>query len=145
MKLFFLVAAAVVLLSACGKDPFQTVPQIKIKSLSSTVVPLNSNLQINLGFTDKEGDISEGRLIYQPIRLNKRPLQADIPPYNIDSTTLPVFPKEIEGTMQVTLLYNNLHRSDLENDTINIKFVVYDKAGHKSDTVTTDKIVVLKN
>lgn len=136
---------ATLLLLACGKDEFQTVPQVKINSLSRTVLPLNGTMQIDLNFTDKEGDISEGRLVYKPVRLNKRPLQNNIPPYDTVSTPLPKFPKEVQGQIQVTFQYRDLHKSDLENDTINIRFVAYDKAGHKSDTVTTERIVVLRN
>ena len=141
----YLFAAMAVLIMACGKDKFETTPQIKIKSVSGNVVPLNGTLTVNLSFTDKEGDISEGRLVYKVFRLNKRPLPIIIPPFDTVSTILPKFPKEVEGQIQVYLKYTDLHRSDIENDTVVMRFVAYDKAMHKSDTATSEKIVVLKN
>lgn len=105
------------------------------------MLQLNRNLTVYITYTDKEGDLSEGKLYYKPIRLNKRPFPPD---YNLDTSALPKYPKEPQGEIQVNLLYQNLHRSDLENDTIHIRFAVTDKAGHTSDTITTEKIVVLR-
>lgn len=139
--LLFLGIASIALLVACDKDSFETKPQIKIKSLSTHVLPLQGNLMVYITYTDKEGDLSEGKLYYKPTRLNRRPYSPD---YNLDSTVLPKYPKEPQGEIQVNLLWQNLHRSDLENDTINIRFVVRDKADHVSDTITTEKIVILR-
>lgn len=141
----YLSAVAIVVLMACGKDSFQTNPQIKVKSLNNSVVPVGSSLLVTLTFTDKEGDISEGKLVYIPKRLNRRPLSSIIPPYDSVVNPLPKFPDKSQGEIQVSLPYSFLHKSDIENDTINIRFVALDRAGHKSDTVTSDRIVILKN
>lgn len=142
----YLSAAVIVLLAACGKDNFETKPQIKVKSLNGNVLHLGGTLAISLTFTDKEGDISKGRFVYFPVRLNKRPLPSNITPY-IDSIpyALPEFPDKSQGEIQLTLQYNDLHKSPIENDTIRLRFVAIDRAGHKSDTIATDKIVILKN
>ena len=141
LKLFISVAA-IASLASCGKGSFETKPQIKIKSISGNVVPVNGNLNINLSYTDKEGDLSEGIIFYKPKRLNIRPYTPDYVPV---TSTLPEYPKNPEGEIQLTFLWQNLHKSDQENDTISIRFAVTDKAGHASDTITTDKIVILKN
>lgn len=143
-KLFFSVAF-IVLLVACGKDSFQTKPQIKIKSMNGNVIPGGGTLSVNLTFTDKEGDLGDGKLVYIPRRLNRRPLPPAIPAYDSVVNILPKFPSKSLGEIQVSLGYNYLHKSDIENDTISLRFVAVDKAGHKSDTVTSDRIVILKN
>ncbi len=133
------------LLVACGKDSFQTKPQIKVKSMNGNVVPVGGTLMVNLSFTDKEGDLGNGKLVYIPTRLNRRPLPPAIPAYDSVVNPLPEFPDKSIGEIQLSLQYSFLHKSDIENDTINLRFVAVDKAGHKSDTVTSDRIVILKN
>ena len=142
----YLSVAVLALLAACGKDKFETKPQIKVKSVNTTVLPLNGTLDINLSFTDKEGDISQGKLVYYPQRLNRRALPSNVDKY-LDSISLglPKFPDETLGEMQLSLRYNDLHKSPIENDTIRIRFVAVDRAGHRSDTVNTDRLVILKN
>ena len=142
----YMSAAVIILLVACGKDKFETKPQIKVKSMNGNVLTLGSTLGINLEFTDKEGDISKGRFVYFPVRLNKRPLPSNITSY-LDSIPydLPEFPDKSQGEIQLSLSYNDLHKSPIENDTIKLRFVAVDRAGHKSDTVASDRIVILKN
>lgn len=141
----FIPIALIIIFAACSKDSFQTKPQIKVKSMNGNVIPGGGTLNINLSFTDKEGDLSEGKLVYIPSRLNRRPLPPAIPPYDSVVNPLPEFPNKSVGEIQVSLGYNYLHKSDIENDTIAIRFVAVDKAGHKSDTITSEKIVILKN
>lgn len=138
---FFLAIAACFL--ACGKDKFQTKPQIEIKSINGQVLPLNAVMNIHLGFTDKEGDIGQGKLVYSFLRLNKRPLPTGITYLDSIQVDIPKFPKESLGEMQLDLKYADLHKSSIENDTIRLRFVATDKAGHRSDTLTSDKLVIL--
>ena len=64
MKTIITVAVIIALtILACGKDRFQTVPQLKLKSRSTDVVPANGNLRLNVEYTDKEGDVSDSILI----------------------------------------------------------------------------------
>ncbi len=53
-SLFLLFFIALFL--SCGKDTFQSKPQLIFKSVSSTTVPAFSDLQIIMRLTDKEGD-----------------------------------------------------------------------------------------
>ena len=62
MRILFSLALVAVFFTACKKDKFTTVPQIKYKSLKNNVftggtVPSNSAPTITLHVTDAEGDL----------------------------------------------------------------------------------------
>lgn len=133
--------------AACSKDKFQTKPQIKIKNINSKVISSNSGpLVITLEYTDKEGDLGEDTLLSIRDRLNIVPLP--IGTSNVDTlhNIIPAFPSKSHGEFEVKFEWANyLHQSDIENDTITFKFVAKDNAGNISDTIATDKIVILKD
>lgn len=145
----FPLVFAIVLLTiaalSCGKDKFKTKPQIEIKSINNNVIARNQTLTIQLRFTDKEGDLADGKFVYIPKRLNTRPLLPTVPNYDSVKLVIPKFPDETDGEFAISLPWINLHKSETENDTIIMRFVVVDRAGNKSDTVSTDKLVILKN
>ena len=139
-------------LIACDKDKFQTVPQLKLKSRSTDVVPLNGNLRLNIEYTDKEGDVSDSLIIVRQ-RLNKRgPIQLAPSPYGI-----PDFPTMDKGEFEVTLAYQfglifalnplritGSNPPQNEIDTLRLKIVARDKAGNKSDTLVVDNVYIIR-
>jgi hypothetical protein len=144
MKKITLIALIICVLGACSKDKFNTNPQIEIHSYNTKVVDPSGTLMIQLKFTDKEGDISEGKFVYIEKRTNRKP-----PPVNtgyLDSvvSTIPHFIDNTSGYLELTLPWQNLHLSDVENDSLYFRFVAVDRAGNKSDTVNSDRIVVLR-
>ncbi len=110
----------------------------------NSVIPVGGAMQAKINFTQSNGLLSQGIFIAIRTRLN----QITLPPDNQGADTLvsqiPEFPDKNQGEFQYTLDYNYLHQSDQENDTINFKFAVIDRAGNKSDTISTGTIVVLK-
>ncbi|MEO5685087.1 MAG: hypothetical protein ABIQ88_20755 [Chitinophagaceae bacterium] len=152
MKKLLIVGFVLIMLAACNKDKYQTKPQISIKSTSTSVVGVNGGITITLSFTDKEGDISD-TLYLKKIRLNKTvvPTIRDSIKYKI-----PDFPDYSKGEIGVALDYQTVLSaispppipgsvpSQPQPDTLLIKFWIRDKGGNVSDTVTTDKIVVLR-
>lgn len=153
MKTIITVAVIIALtIIACGKDRFQTVPQLKLKSRNTDVVPLNGSLRLNVEYTDKEGDVSDSLLIVRQ-RLNVRgPLILAPSPYKI-----PEFPKTDKGEFEITLAYqfglvlnlspiritgSNPVRNEI--DTLRLKIVARDKAGNKSDTLVVDNVYVTR-
>lgn len=143
---------ALVLLTACSKDKIATKPSIKIKSLSTTNVANGSDLTIELSFTDKEGDISNSIYI-QKTRINKR-----VVPTIRDSFSLPVadYPGQSIGNLLLHLNYQNHLISAVnpptsgtpptyESDSLVLKFVLRDKGGNTSDTVSTGTVVIKRN
>lgn len=148
MKWKFVVPViAVILFTSCDKNSFQTKPQIKVKSINRNVLPVGADLLINLEFTDKEGDIGKSDFIIIRNRINRRPISQ--PNINDKADTIrgkvPEFPKHSLGELQVALGYNSFLKEDPNlNDTLVFKFAVTDLGGNKSDTITSDIIVVLK-
>jgi hypothetical protein len=152
MKKLFVLVAGLILLIACNKDKFQSTPQIKISSVNSTIVPNGGSLEVTLSFTDKEGDVDDSIFI-RKIRLNRVavPTIRDSIKYKI-----PDFPNHTKGDINVTLDYQSVlsavnppnipgsNPPTPQPDTLILKFVVSDKAGHKSDTATTGQIIVIR-
>jgi hypothetical protein len=146
MKLFLILAILfAVAMMSCGKDKFKTQPQIEIKSINKTTIGRSDILRVRLRITDKEGDMATGKLVYIPIRLNQRPLPPLIPDYDSVRLVVPNFPNEMDGEFILELPWINLHKSDQENDSIFMRFVAVDRGSNKSDTVNSDRLVILKN
>lgn len=137
-----LVFSILVVLLACNKDKFQTKPSIAIVNYNTKVIGRDQELQIDLEFTDKEGDLSGGKFVYVPKPVTKRPPQQPYP----DSVVyvIPDFPDHSKGQFSIRMKWEELHKSDIQNDTLFFKFVATDRAGNKSDTVNSDQIVVLR-
>ena len=104
MKKLLLLVSVLVLLFACNKDKFQTTPQIKIKSISSDIIPNGGSLVVTLTFTDKEGDVDDSVFV-KKIRLNKTvvPTIRDSVKYKI-----PDFPSHDKGDMEITMDYQTI-------------------------------------
>lgn len=141
-----LAAAAVVLvLIACNKDKFQTKPQISIKEYSSKEIVQGDRLEIRFNYTDKEGDIGEGSFYGVRMRLNARPLAtSDNDQTDTLNYPIPEMPNIDKGELIMDLDYSFLKESLTENDTVVFKIAVKDRAGNASDTLTTDKLVIVK-
>lgn len=148
LSIIFLFALLAV---ACDKSKFQTKPTLELKSMSGNVIPVDGDLLLEFDFTDKEGDVNN-TLFVKKIRLNKQKVATVR-----DSFDLPVpeFPKNTQGTIQV-LMGNAFYLASAANppkdpitgknqpDTLLLKFVLTDRAGNSSDTVTTGQVIVLR-
>jgi hypothetical protein len=137
---------------ACGKDKFQTIPQLTLKSMNPEVVPVNGTLRLNIEYTDKEGDVSDSIFIVRQ-RLNVRgPVQLPQSPYDV-----PDFPHTDKGEFEVSLAYqiglifglpplripgSNPVKNEI--DTLRLKIVAKDKAGNKSDTLVVNNVYVIR-
>ncbi len=153
MKKLPIIGFVLFVLLACNKDKFQTKPQISIKSIDPKVVPVGSNMNITLSYTDKEGDISD-TLFMKKIRLNKQPTATlrDSLRFKI-----PDFPGYDKGEIGLALQYENHLKSAIkapdqpgsnpltkQPDTLNILIWIHDKAGNVSDTVSTGQVIILR-
>lgn len=147
-----LLAIIAFVVIACGKDRFQTVPQLKLKSRSTDIVPLNGTLVLDIEFTDKEGDVRDSLLIVRE-RLNASGrVQLPASPYGI-----PDFPHTDRGEFEVSLSYQfglifglgplripGSSPARNEVDTLRLKIVARDAAGNKSDTLVVDNVYVTR-
>ena len=152
MKRIFFTSAVVLLLAACGKDKFETKPRFVLKSQSASFVPIGNNLRLVFEYTDKEGDVND-TLYFKKERLNLRKVATVR-----DSLPLivPDFPHTPKGEIVLNLDYQTYLISaqeapranpgqlpeKFESDTLNLKFVLKDKAGNKSDTVRVDNVII---
>jgi len=147
MKTKILVAIlAVGILAACSKDKYNTTPSLKLKSISSNVVPNGGTLRLEFEVFDKEGDISDTFFIRkQRINALRRPTIRDS--FRI---RFPTVPNTTSGIIELNLTYQNYLISAINpgnpaaNDTIVFKFAIRDKAKNISDTITTNPIVILR-
>ncbi len=139
----FFISVAILLL-ACGKDKFETKPKLEIKGYSSKEIRQGDVMTIRLNYFDKEGDLSRAPVIGILKRLNLFPLAPGQDKVDTFSTSLPEFPKKDNGEITFQLSFDFLKESTVEDDTLVFRFAVTDLAGNKSDTVTTDQIVIIK-
>ena len=138
---------------ACGKDKFETKPQLTLRSKSPDIVPVNGTLRLNIEYTDKEGDVSDSLFIVRQ-RLNVRgPLLLAPSPYDI-----PDFPHTDKGEFEISFDYQNdlifnitppiripgSNPAKYEIDTLRLKIVAKDKAGNKSDTLVVNNVYVTR-
>ena len=137
---------------ACGKDKFETKPQLTLRSRSPEKEPVKVNdpLRLNIEYTDKEGDVSDSLFILRQ-RLNQHgAVTPPKSPYDI-----PTFPTIDKGEFEITLdfidLTYNLNAISIpgsgspakkEIDTLRIKIVARDLGGNKSDTLVVDNVYV---
>lgn len=153
MKKSIIIGVALIVLIACSKDKYQDAPQISLKSISSSVVPIGSGLNITLSYTDKQGDISD-TLFIKKNRLNQTvvPTVRDTILYKI-----PDFPDYDKGEIGLALTYEidlksaiqpppivGTNPTQYQPDTLNIQIWIHDKAKHVSDTVSTGRIIVMR-
>ena len=149
MKTRIWIVLIIIGLISCGKDKFETVPQLELKSKNPDIVDVNDDLRLNIEYRDKEGDVSDSLIIVRQ-RLNIRgPVQLSPSRYGI-----PDFPHTIKGEFEVTLKYQfdlifnlppiPLPGSRREVDTLRLKIVARDKAGNKSDTLIVDNVYVIR-
>ena len=140
---------------ACGKDNFETKPQLEYISRSPEKEPvaLGDPLRLNIEFRDKEGDVSDTLFIVRQ-RLNRKgPVQLPAAFYQI-----PDFPKTDKGEFEITLKYGDHLTAALtaipipgtgfppkkEIDTLRIKILARDNGGNKSDTLVVDNVYVIR-
>lgn len=150
MKAVIVLVFGIILVVACNKDDFETKPKIEIKSLSSDVVPRNGDLTVNLLVTDKEGDVDDSLIVVRE-RLNVR---AAAPTTRVLKYTIPQYPDKskvdmevlLEGATALTLSSPAItipgQPGTFEADSLNLKFVVIDKAKNVSDTVSRNIVVI---
>ena len=150
-KLVLYSTICFIVFAACSKDKFQDKPSLEIKSINPTQVSSNSGsyAEINLAFTDKQGDLDTVFMYKVWVNSKGRTPQFPILPF-----PLPTFPEKNKGEIKLTLdAATSLVAAATpspqqgapngkEPDTIAFKIVVRDRAGHFSDTATTETLVI---
>ena len=147
-KLLILLAITVIF-SACKKDTYTTKPQISIKSISSKTVNSGDVLIFQIHFTDKEGDIQDTLWIQKFSRVCPNTAGVQF----TSASRVPDFvpTSNLDGILEIGFGYNanvqgynTISGCGTKNDTAYFKFWLKDKANNRSDTITTENIVLLK-
>ena len=142
MKVSLFVALIILILFvSCGKS-YTTTPQITIQSITP-IIPVNGNFTASLKFTDKQGDLGGGTFVAIRVRTNTQPFPPMDSVSSLITDTIPEFPNHSSGSIEFTLPAGSFREQVLRNDSCVMKFQVIDRAGNKSDTVTSALIVAL--
>ena len=142
MKQYFLSSLLLMMLMACGKDSFQSKPQLTINSISSNVVPPQSGLEIRLRLTDKEGDFLDTVWVAKTTTRCPSSNFRDSLLYRIPSDAPRT--RNFDGEVIVTFNYFDIQPRCTRPDTAIFSFWMKDKAGNKSDTARTSPIIILR-
>lgn len=139
--LFFLFFSF--LMISCGKDTFQSKPQLLLQSVSSTTIPPQGDLQIIMRLTDKEGDFVDTIWV--------KKITTRCPSSNFSDSLLYRIPdntprtKNFDGEVIMTFTYAfELQPRCTRPDTAVFSFWMKDKKGNVSDTVNTQPIIILR-
>lgn len=134
------------ILTGCNKEKFGTTPTLDFVSVSTTELRPGEIIQFKLGFTDKEGDISDS-IYVEKVIVNCSADNAD------QKYKIPEIPTTInlKGDILVTFGYNaEINYPPVGtsrcpgNDSVYYRFVLTDQAKHVSDTVTSPTIIIYK-
>ncbi len=146
MRYPIILTIFIFLLAGCKKDKFSTIPQLKYKSVNTKKLSRGEVITFTLSFTDAEGDLTDSLFVQQFVRNClasnlKRPLYK-LPEFptskNQEGEILVTYGYEVNGT--VPLVSPKCNR----NDTAIFRFVLKDKAQNKSDTVSSDPIIIIR-
>lgn len=149
MRYILFLSAAVLILWGCSKSSFNTTPSLKFKSVNGTVIPSGGLVKFTLEVTDAEGDIQDTLYVEKVVPrcdlsnlIEYREVPLDVP-----------LTRNFQGDLIITYA-NGSGISGFEdlniepkcdfNDTCYFRFMIKDKANHKSDTLTTPTIVLQK-
>lgn len=148
--LFSLTVVCFVLAVAagCGKDQFTSRPQLEFKKAEDYTVPRGGLIKFTLQVTDKEGDLTDSIFISTVTTRctpSNRRLKYLMPPFPITANSK----AEIEITFvngQFVPGYVALPGPACGRpDTTTFFFWIRDKAKNVSDTVKTDKPIIILN
>jgi len=145
MRYAIIFTISIFLLTSCNKDKYTTAPQLKFKSVNTKGLHSGEVVTFTLSFTDAEGDLSDSLYVeqFEPRCVATRLARK----YKI-----PEFPtsKNQSGEILVTFGYNVPGAVPLRtpqcnrNDTCTFRFVLKDKAQNKSDTVSSDPVIIFR-
>ncbi len=128
----------------CNKETYSSTPTLTYKSVNTTTLPVNQIIEFNLDFTDLEGDVIDTMFV-QKVSLNCAASNF------FDRYRMPLFPttKNISGEILVSYAnginvpgYITVASRCNYNDTCFFRFMLKDRAGNKSDTVSSEIIVI---
>lgn len=144
MRYLIILSAFAFLFAGCGKDKFETKPHLTFNSVSTTELRAGQLLQFKLGFTDKEGDISNSLYVEKVV--------SDCGDSNWKEVyNLPGFPASSnqKGEVVFTLGFNagtewpDVSPKCSKDEIATFRFAIQDKENNTSDTITSPPIKII--
>jgi hypothetical protein len=145
MRTLLVILVAAFAVGSCNKDKFTTKPQLKLKSVNADTVFANTLFEIDVEFTDEEGDIDS--VFIRKVITNK-----NLPP-TLDKRAIPGSVPDKTTTGRLLIRY--FHGNDpfypaigdplgVGDDLVIYKLVAKDAAGNTSDTLELKQIKIKK-
>jgi hypothetical protein len=128
---------------SCNKDKFTTKPQLKLKSINTDTVFVNTLFQMDISFTDQEGDIDS--VTIRKVFTNKnrvptndrRKVNEEVPPVTRSGNIIISYYHGSDPGQQFPAIGDPIGIGD---DLVIYKIVAKDAAGNISDTLETSVI-----
>ncbi|MGZ5286920.1 MAG: hypothetical protein ACXWB9_07040 [Flavisolibacter sp.] len=145
MKKILPFLVVVMAVFACSKDKFKTEPQVEIKSLGPAEVRKGELFSLRAIVRDKEGDLQDSVLLVRKrfagnTQLTVDTLRYDISNFNFpDKNVIEVTAIFSYGELRDGYIFANLESQDRD---FAVGIIVRDKAGHRSEYVESDRIVL---
>ena len=150
MKFGILTAAALTLLVlACNKDKFTTVPQVNLKSITPSTVFNGDVIDLKGTFTDDEGDLDSVLVVYKWYN-GTTAVRNDTFRYKLGDLNIPE--KTRQGDITVSFEYNTTNNPDLvtlpgvsiRDTTATFGLILKDRDKNRSDYKESDPIRLKK-
>lgn len=146
MRYSLLLIITIFFFTACKKDKFTTVPQIKFKKLSHNAVDLSPTSAVpivTLNVTDAEGDLGitakDTAFIYMKNLLTNTFDSVPFP--DLQSAAKSNFQADVDVTISKVLKCKPIPGGGLHTDTLYFEFYIKDFAKNKSNVITTTEAV----
>lgn len=139
---------AAILLNSCGKDKYTSKPQLKFIKADSYDVSRGQLITFRIEFTDKEGDLSDSIFIRSEAKgcaASNRTLGYPMPAFPSTSNS--------KGELEINFVNGQFVQGYVampgpacgRPDTTTYYFWIKDKAKNVSDTIKTDKPLIIRN
>ena len=142
---YFLSALLVVFVSCKKEDKkeYDSTPRIEFLSLSpSTVLQNKDSITFTIRYTDGDGDLGENSPDAKNLFLTDNRIQIPYS-YRVEQLAPSGATIPIQGTLNVVL--KNISLTDSSNQqTTTFSIYVVDRAGHKSNEVTSSLVTIKK-
>jgi hypothetical protein len=151
-KMSLLGLAIVVFAIACNKDKFTSVPQVKIKSITPSIVSRGNIVELKGSFTDEEGDLDSALIIYKWYNGEVVVRKDTIRDYDFNNFTTPLPVNTRSGDFLIRFSYNVQSNNypffptppSLRDTTASLGLIFVDKQKQRSVYVESEKIRLIR-
>jgi hypothetical protein len=144
-----LLILSAMIMFACNKDKFTTIPQVELKSISPETVFNGDVINLKGKYTDQEGDLDSVLIVYKWYN-NTTVVRKDTFRYSFEGIGIPANTREAD--IVITFEYNTNNNPDLvllpgvsgKDTTASLGLVLKDKEANRSEYKESEKIRLKK-